>query len=74
MSKSVEIIRNRAGSAPIELALILGSGLGHLADAVDGVAIPYADWPGLPRVRVSAHNPSGHVGTLEGVPTCKLGL
>lgn len=73
MSKSVEIIRNRAGSAPIELALILGSGLGHLADAVDGVAIPYADLPGFPHVSVSGHNPSLHVGTLEGVRVAVLG-
>jgi purine-nucleoside phosphorylase len=73
MSKSVEIIRNRAGSAPIELALILGSGLGHLANAVQGVAIPYADLPGFPHVSVSGHNPSLHVGTLEGVRVAVLG-
>ena len=73
MSKSVEIIRNRAGSEPIELALILGSGLGHLAHAVNGVAIPYADLPGFPHVSVSGHNPSLHVGTLEGVRVAVLG-
>ena len=73
MSKSVDIIRNRAGSAPIELALILGSGLGHLAHAVQGVAIPYADLPGFPHVSVSGHNPSLHVGTLEGVRVAVLG-
>jgi purine-nucleoside phosphorylase len=73
MSKSVEIIRNRAGSEPIELALILGSGLGHLAHAVQGMAIPYADLPGFPHVSVSGHNPSLHVGTLEGVRVAVLG-
>jgi purine-nucleoside phosphorylase len=73
MSKSVEIIRNRAGSEPIELALILGSGLGHLAHAVKGMAIPYADLPGFPHVSVSGHNPSLHVGTLEGVRVAVLG-
>ena len=73
MSKSVEIIRNRAGSEPVELALILGSGLGHLAHAVNGVAIPYADLPGFPHVSVSGHNPSLHVGTLEGVRVAVLG-
>ena len=73
MSKSVEIIRNRAGSAPIELALILGSGLGNLAHAVQGVAIPYADLPGFPHVSVSGHNPSLHVGKLEGVRVAVLG-
>jgi purine-nucleoside phosphorylase len=73
MSKSVEIIRDRAGNAPIQLALILGSGLGHLAHAVDGVAIPYADLPGFPHVSVSGHNPSLYVGTLEGVRVAVLG-
>ncbi len=73
MSKSVEIIRERAGSQPIQLALILGSGLGHLAHAVEGVAIPYADLPGFPHVSVSGHNPSLHVGMLEGVRVAVLG-
>lgn len=73
MSKSVEIIRARAGSQPIQLALILGSGLGHLAHAVEGVCIPYADLPGFPHVSVSGHNPSLHVGTLEGVRVAVLG-
>ncbi|MCE2739685.1 MAG: purine-nucleoside phosphorylase, partial [Rhodobacter sp.] len=49
MSKSAELaalIRARAGAAPVRLGLILGSGLGHLAGAVQGVAIDYADLPG----------------------------
>ena len=73
MSKSVEIIQARAGDAPVQLALILGSGLGHLAHAVDGVAIPYADLPGFPHVSVSGHNPSLHVGKLEGIRVAVLG-
>lgn len=73
MSKSVKIIRDIAGSEPIQLALILGSGLGHLAHAVQGVAIPYADLPGFPHVSVSGHNPSLHVGQLEGMRVAVLG-
>ena len=61
-----QLVHARAGSAPIELGLILGSGLGHLADAVEGVAIPYADLPGFPHVGVSGHNPNLVIGTLEG--------
>ncbi|MBY0352421.1 purine-nucleoside phosphorylase [Tabrizicola sp.] len=68
-----ELIRARAGSAPIRLGLVLGSGLGHLAHAVDGVAIPYADLPGFPHVGVSGHNPNLHVGTLEGVRVAVFG-
>ena len=73
MSKSVEIIQARAGDEPVKLGLILGSGLGHLAHAVDGVAIPYADLPGFPHVSVSGHNPSLHVGLLEGVRVAVFG-
>lgn len=73
MSKSVEIIRERTGVEPVRLAMILGSGLGNLAHSVDGMAIPYADLPGFPHVSVSGHNPSLHVGDLEGVRVAILG-
>ncbi len=73
MSKSAEIVRTRAGSEPVRIGLILGSGLGHLAGAVDGVAIPYGDLPGFPHVGVSGHNPNLVVGTLEGVRVAVFG-
>lgn len=69
MSKSAELarlIRERAGDAPPEYGLILGSGLGHLAARVDGVAIPYSDLPGFPHAGVSGHVPQLVIGTLEG--------
>ena len=56
MSKNAETlsqqIKSVAGAAPVRLGLILGSGLGHIADAVDGVAIPYDDLPGFPHAGV----------------------
>jgi purine-nucleoside phosphorylase len=79
MSKNVEaatvaqLIRARAGYEPVKLGLILGSGLGHLAGAVEGVAIPYADLPGFPHVGVSGHNPNLVIGTLEGVRVAVFG-
>lgn len=77
MSKSVEdlvaLIRARAGDAPVRVGMILGSGLGHLAGAVDGVAIPYADLPGFPHVGVSGHNPQLVIGDLEGVRVAVFG-
>lgn len=70
MSRSAEavaaLIRARAGDAPVRLGLILGSGLGHLAGLVDGIAIDYADLPGFPHAGVSGHNPKLAVGMLEG--------
>ena len=69
MSKSGELarlIRDRAGEAAPEYGLILGSGLGHLSGAVQGVAIPYSDLPGFPHAGVSGHVPQLVVGELEG--------
>ncbi len=76
MSRSAELvtlIRARAGAAPVRLGLILGSGLGHLAATVDGVAIDYADLPGFPHAGVSGHNPKLVVGDLEGVRVAVFG-
>ena len=68
-----DMIRRRAGDAPVRLGLILGSGMGHLAGAVDGVAIPYDDLPGFPHVAVSGHNPNLVIGDLEGVRVAVFG-
>jgi purine-nucleoside phosphorylase len=76
MSKSAELatlFRARAGDAPVRLGLILGSGLGHLADAVQGTAIDYADLPGFPHAGVSGHNPKLVIGDLEGVRVAVFG-
>lgn len=67
------LIRARAGRARVELGLILGSGLGHLAEAVDGVSIEYADLPGFPHAGVSGHNPKLVIGDLEGVRVAVFG-
>jgi purine-nucleoside phosphorylase len=70
---ALDVIRERAGSEPVKLGLILGSGLGHLGRAVEGVAIPYADLPGFPHAAVSGHNPNLHIGMLEGVRVAVFG-
>ena len=63
-------IQSRAGTEPVRLGpvrlrLVLGSGLRHLTNAVDGTAITYTDLPGFPHAGVSGHNPVLKVGTLE---------
>lgn len=73
MTNLLTAVQSRAGTEPVRLGLILGSGLGHLAHAVDGVAIPYGDLPGFPHVGVSGHNPNLHIGTLEGVRVAVFG-
>jgi purine-nucleoside phosphorylase len=67
------LIRARTGDTPVRLGLILGSGLGHIAHQVEGVAIPYDDLAGFPHVGVSGHNPNLHLGTLEGVRVAVFG-
>lgn len=71
--QALAIIRSRAPKAAARVGFILGSGLGHLADAVDGIAIDYADLPGFPHAGVSGHSPRLVIGTLEGVPVAILG-
>ncbi len=76
MSRNAELarlIRDRAGDEPPEYGLILGSGLGHLAAAVEGVAIPYSDLPGFPHAGVSGHVPQLVVGRLDGRRVAVLG-
>ena len=76
MSKSADLaalIRERTGSAPVRVGLILGSGLGHLAGAVDGIAIPYSELPSFPQAGVSGHVPQLVIGSLEGVRVAVFG-
>lgn len=67
----VETLRARTDITP-RIAFILGSGLGRLAEAVDGVTIPYPELPGFPQARVSGHAGALVLGVLEGVPVAML--
>ncbi|MEX0955201.1 MAG: purine-nucleoside phosphorylase [Rhizobiaceae bacterium] len=60
------------GLAP-ETALVLGSGLGGLVDAVeDPVRVPYADLPGFPKSGVTGHAGEVVAGHLSGAPVLML--
>ncbi len=66
------IIRKQA-DLPYSVGLVLGSGLGGLADAVtDAVRIPFAALPGFPASGVSSHKGELVAGRLEGVPVVVL--
>ena len=53
---------------PIDAGIVLGTGLGGLADAVEqAVSIPYAALPGFPASGVSGHAGRLVIGMLEGV-------
>lgn len=68
---AVKTIRERTQTTPA-IALVLGSGLGDLAEAVDGVAIPYAEIPGFPRATAPSHKGILHIGMLAGVPVVAM--
>ena len=64
---AIEALRQHGIAALPPLAIVLGSGLGSLADEVEhGVSIPYADIPGFPTPTVSGHEGRLVVGALEG--------
>ncbi|QCP86128.1 purine-nucleoside phosphorylase [Cereibacter sphaeroides] len=73
VERLASLIRARAGHRPVRLGLVLGSGLGHLAEAVEGVSLPYEELAGFPEAGVSGHQPRLVVGDLEGVRVAVFG-
>ena len=65
-------VRARSTLVP-EVGLVLGSGLGDLADALtDAVAIPFADLPGWPATTAPGHAGRLLLGRLAGKPVILL--
>ena len=63
---TAEFIRGRINLKPT-IGLVLGSGLGTLADSLGGrTVIPYADIPGWPRSTVHGHEGNLVIGELQG--------
>ena len=55
------------------LGLILGSGMGKVAEAIEVTAeIPFEDIPGFPRSTVSGHEGKFILGTFNGMPVACL--
>ena len=60
-------LRAAGVSQPIDFAMVLGTGLGGLADAVENpIVVPYGALPGFPAGGVSGHASRLVIGTLEG--------
>ena len=65
-------VRSRTDLVP-EVGIVLGSGLGGLADdLVDTVAIPFAELPGWPAATAPGHVGRLLLGRLDGVPVAML--
>jgi len=70
---NAEIIADHAGTAPIEVALVLGSGLSGVGDLLnERVAIDYSELVGFPVGGVSGHGKQILVGELNGKRTAIL--
>jgi purine-nucleoside phosphorylase len=68
----VAAVRKRSSLVP-RVGLVLGSGLGELADGIaDAVAIPFEDLPGWPVATAPGHAGRLLLGTLGGVPVVAL--
>jgi xanthosine phosphorylase len=66
--EAAEVLLERAGEAP-RIGVVLGSGLGEVADAVEGATvIPYSDLPGFPDPTVEGHAGRAVAGRIGDVP------
>jgi len=62
-------VRSAIGNLKPRVAIVLGSGLGFLADQVEGaVRVPYSKIPGFPQPGVAGHAGELVAGTLDGAP------
>jgi len=68
-SQPAKIIQNRTPGFTPKIGLVLGSGLGSLADQLENaISIPYAELPGFPVSTVAGHAGRLVLGMLGGVP------
>jgi xanthosine phosphorylase len=66
--EAAQVLTERAGAVP-RVGVVLGSGLGQVADAVENaIAIPYSDLPGFPQPGVAGHAGRAVAGSIGGVP------
>ncbi|MBM81976.1 MAG: purine-nucleoside phosphorylase [Planctomycetaceae bacterium] len=72
IDEAINFIRSKWDGAP-RAGLILGTGLGGLADQIENtVAIPYGDIPNFPVSTVESHTGQLVCGTLRGVTTIAM--
>jgi xanthosine phosphorylase len=71
-NEAASVLAERA-PAPPRVGIVLGSGLGAVADAVgDPVTVGYDELPGFPRPTVAGHAGQVRLGRIAGVPVAVL--
>jgi xanthosine phosphorylase len=72
VAHAAAVLTQRGGVRP-RVGIVLGSGLGAVADAVaDATAIDYSDLPGFPRPTVAGHGGRAVLGRIGDVPVAVL--
>ena len=67
-----DAVRSRSSLRP-RLGMVLGSGLGGLADEIDdGISIPFTELPGWPAASAPGHSGRLLLGRLRGLPVACL--
>jgi purine-nucleoside phosphorylase len=67
--EAAAFLRQRIPGKPASLAIVLGSGLGAVAEAIESqTIIPYAEIPHFPQSTVEGHSGRIVAGRLNGVP------
>jgi purine-nucleoside phosphorylase len=73
MNATVDALRAQLGDRQPKILLVLGSGLGGLADTFDdATSVKFEDVPGFARAAVTGHKGRVVAGTLEGVSCIAL--
>jgi purine-nucleoside phosphorylase len=70
VSEAAAFLRSKLGLLTPRIGVVLGSGLGAVADAVaNPITVPYAEIPHFPQSTVEGHSGRIVAGVLAGVPT-----
>ena len=71
--EAADYLRERTGGFVPKVGIILGSGLGKLADSIkDPIIIPYAEIPRFSRSTAIGHKGNLIFGTIAGKPVCAM--
>jgi purine-nucleoside phosphorylase len=69
IDRAASVIIEKSGATSPKVGIVLGSGLGPFADAMENATrIPYGDLPGFPEPGVAGHAGQLSIGTVEGTP------
>jgi len=72
MEQAVDFIKSRIGEFSPRVGIILGSGLGELADIYNEISIPYAEIPGFKMSTVSGHKGQLVFAKINKVPVVMM--